>query len=196
VSLAFLLALEALTPRMRAVLLLRDVFDFSVRETADALDLSQANVKVVHHRARRAMAAYDRDRVRPSRALQETTRRALEQFLHALGRGDAAGAAAQLAADARVVGDGGGRYHAARTPVVGAAKVAAFYTKLARRPDPVVRFELRLLNGLPAFVAQYATDSPGAPARVVIMAEADAGGKLRRIYSVQAPDKLSAVRFW
>src|SRR5688500_11587485 len=44
VSLAFLLALEALTPRMRAVLLLRDVFDFSVRETADALDLSEANV--------------------------------------------------------------------------------------------------------------------------------------------------------
>src|SRR3954469_9653521 len=34
VSFAFLLALEALGPRQRAVLLLRDVFDYSVRETA------------------------------------------------------------------------------------------------------------------------------------------------------------------
>ena len=36
-SLAFLLALETLTPAQRAVLLLRDVLDYSVRETADAL---------------------------------------------------------------------------------------------------------------------------------------------------------------
>src|SRR6185295_2830674 len=43
VTFAFLLALEALTPTQRAVLLLRDVFDYSVREVADALDLSEAN---------------------------------------------------------------------------------------------------------------------------------------------------------
>ena len=66
VSFAFLLALEALTPSQRAVLLLRDVFDYSVRETADALGMSEANVKVTHHRARRAMAAYDRDRCVPT----------------------------------------------------------------------------------------------------------------------------------
>ena len=34
VSMAFLVALEALTPRQRAVLLLRDVFDYRVDETA------------------------------------------------------------------------------------------------------------------------------------------------------------------
>ena len=39
-----LIALEALSPQQRAVLLLRDVFDYSVRETADALSLSEANV--------------------------------------------------------------------------------------------------------------------------------------------------------
>src|SRR5262249_47728960 len=59
VSFAFLLALEALTPTQRAVLILRDVFDYSVAETAAALGLSAANVKTSHHRARRAMAAYE-----------------------------------------------------------------------------------------------------------------------------------------
>ena len=37
VSFAFLIALEALTPQQRAVLLLRCVFDYDVRETAFAL---------------------------------------------------------------------------------------------------------------------------------------------------------------
>ena len=75
VSFAFLLALEALAPKQRAVLLLRDVFDFTVAETADALGLTPENVKTTHHRARRAMAAYDRRRCVPTRALQERTRR-------------------------------------------------------------------------------------------------------------------------
>src|SRR5207253_2970137 len=64
VSMAFLLALEWLTPRQRAVLLLRDVFDYSVQETGRALDLTQANVKVTHHRARQAMKAYEGHRQR------------------------------------------------------------------------------------------------------------------------------------
>src|SRR5690242_19315982 len=70
VSIAFLVALEQLTPRQRAVLLLRDVFDYSVKETADALDLSEANVKTTHHRARNVMATYDRERIRPTPAVQ------------------------------------------------------------------------------------------------------------------------------
>ena len=45
VSFAFLLALEALTPAQRAVLLLRDVFEYTGAETAEALGLSEANVR-------------------------------------------------------------------------------------------------------------------------------------------------------
>src|SRR5437016_2759892 len=54
VGFAFLLALEALGTRERAVLLLRDVFDYSVREAAELLEMTETNVKVTHHRARRA----------------------------------------------------------------------------------------------------------------------------------------------
>ena len=85
---AFLLALEALTPQQRAVLLLREVFDYSVAETATALDLSAANVKTTHHRARRAMTRYDAHRRPPTRDLQETTRHALSRFMGALLHGD------------------------------------------------------------------------------------------------------------
>ena len=83
VSFAFLIALEALTPQQRAVLLLRDVFDYDVRETADALGISASSVKVTHHRARTRMAAYDRQRCVPTRELVRMIYRELRaQTLH------------------------------------------------------------------------------------------------------------------
>ena len=57
---AFLLALEALGPRQRAVLLLRDVLGHSARETAELLGTSEGSVRVLHLRARRALEQYDR----------------------------------------------------------------------------------------------------------------------------------------
>src|SRR2546427_4830494 len=91
ISFAFLLALEALTPTQRAVLLLRDVFDYSTSETAEALDMTDANVKVVLLRARRGMKEYDKGGTAPTPARREATRRALEQFLLCLNARDAAG---------------------------------------------------------------------------------------------------------
>ncbi len=107
VSYAFLLALEALTPAQRAVLLLRDVIDYEVRETAVALGMSEANVKTTHHRARRAMAAYDGARCRPTPARQSATGAALARFLDALQRDDVAALEALLSEEVRSLTDGG-----------------------------------------------------------------------------------------
>src|ERR1043165_8386731 len=80
ISFAFLLALEALTPQQRAVLLLRDVFDYSTSDTSNALDMTEANVKVVLLRARRKMSEYNKgEAIAPAR--QEATRGAREQCL-------------------------------------------------------------------------------------------------------------------
>ncbi|HKG23219.1 MAG TPA: sigma-70 family RNA polymerase sigma factor, partial [Blastocatellia bacterium] len=66
VSFAFLLALEALTPSQRAVLILRDVFDYTTNETGEALGISEASVKVMLHRARRRMRDYEGSRIPPA----------------------------------------------------------------------------------------------------------------------------------
>jgi RNA polymerase sigma-70 factor (ECF subfamily) len=73
-SFAFLLALEALTAQQRTILLFRDVLDHSVRETAEALGISEGSVKTTHHRARRAMRDYDQNRCVPTRSLRTRTR--------------------------------------------------------------------------------------------------------------------------
>lgn len=195
VSFAFLLALEALTPKQRAVLLLIDVFDYSGRETAAALGLSEANVKTTHHRARRAMAGYDRERRPPTHELQEQTRSALGQFMTALLGDDVHAVEVLLADSVRAVNDSAGQYHAARVPILGPPRVAKFHYKITQRRLALSSFELRMINGLPALVGEYHDRRPDEPPRVVLHCEVDPGGRITRLYSVVAPRKLTAIRF-
>lgn len=192
---AFLLALEALTPQQRAVLLLRDVFDYSVADTAAALDLHEANIKVTHHRARRRMAAYDRTRRLPTRALQDTTRQTLERFLVALTRGDGRDIEALLASDVRALSDGGGEFHAARKPVVGRGRVGLLYRRLTELAGARARVEIRTVNALPALVVDFGTLKPGYPPRGVIRVDVDEQGLVHAVHSVLATRKLTGVRF-
>jgi len=194
VSFAFLLALEALTPRQRAVLLLRDVFDYSVARTADALAMTDAHVKVTHHRARRAMHGYDRVRVRLSRERRQAAGDVLVRFLSALTRGDAEAAEALLAEDVKVLSDGGGEFLAARKPVVGRARVVQFYRNLlTRHAPPDLRAEARVLNGAAAVVVEGTPPRPNIAARTAVVCELNADGQISRLYSVLATRKLSAL---
>jgi len=195
VSFAFLLALEALSPQQRAVLLLRDVFDYSVRETAEALDLSETNVKTTHHRARRALREYDQERCLPTRTVQEQTRQVLEKFLAALIRQDVPAIQALLTADVRSLSDGGGEFVAARKPIIGREKVTRFFAALGGRRITGVRLDIRLLNGLPAFIIEFTDPRPREAARMVMGCELNADGRIKVLHSVLASRKLTAVRF-
>jgi RNA polymerase sigma-70 factor (ECF subfamily) len=195
VSFAFLLALEVLTPQQRAVLLLRDVFDYSVRETADALEMSEPNVKTTHHRARRAMREYDRNRCIPTRTLQERTREALGQFVVSLASGDMGAIEALLARSVRAVNDAGGEYFAARVPILGPHRVALFHYKISHRRIADTRSTVSMINGLPALVIEVNDQRHREPPRFVLRCEIDNEGRISRLYSVIAARKLSAIRF-
>jgi len=193
VSFAFLLALEALTPTHRAVLLLRDVFDYSVKETADALDMTDANVKTTHHRARRAMASYDRTRRIPTRALQDQARATLTAFLRCLQQNDVQGVEALLADEVRTMTDGGGEFQAALRPILGRDKVTRFYLAVAEtgRDLEVVT---PMLNGMPAVLVTDPHASERAAPRFAMTLDLDRDGKISRLYVVSASSKLTALR--
>ncbi len=195
VSFAFLLALEALTPAQRAVLLLRDVFDYSVAETAAALKMSEPNVKTTLHRARRAMSDYDRSRLVPTRELQTRTRQVMEKFMFCLSSNDVAGIESLLASDVRQFGDSGGEFLTARAPVIGREKVALFNSRVFRLINLTeVKFSWQMLNGLPALVTDYPQAPPPYAPRVATICELDADGRIKRIHNVSATRKLTAVR--
>lgn len=195
VSFAFLLALEALTPSQRAVLLLRDVFDYSVNEAAVALKMSEPNVKTTHHRARRAMQNYEHSRLMPSRQLQSQTRQVMERFLAYLADHNVAAVEALLAADVCQLSDGGGEFIAARTPIIGREKVALFNLRImqqARKTD--VRLGWRMLNGMPALIAEYPQAPKQYAQRTVMLCELNSNGQIRRIHNILATRKLTAVQ--
>jgi len=195
VSFAFLLALEALTPQQRAVLLLRDVFDYSVAETADLLGLTQANVKTSLHRARRAMASYDKNRMAPSRALQDRAMHALARLMDALGSRHRDALQMLLADNAVLLTDGGGEFRAARKPIRGAAKIAKFFAFVRGTASGFTKIDVRTINGLPAVVCELADALPGVARRFVLRCEVDDAARITAIHTIQATRKLSAIRF-
>lgn len=193
VSYAFLVALEELTPQKRAVLILCDVFDYGAAEAAEALDMTAGNVRTTLHRARKQMASYERSRCRLDAGHAARTRTALEAMFVALAAGDVAALEVLLADDVRLVSDGGGEFHAAGVPLLGRARVIKFLVNLLKLRGLPTWFEFRIINGLPAMLAEFQVTKPHEAPRVVQRCEADAEGRVVAIHSILTTRKLSAI---
>jgi RNA polymerase sigma-70 factor (ECF subfamily) len=182
VSMAFLVLLERLNPDERAVLVLRESFDYPFAEIAEILDTSEANCRQILSRARRRIAD-ERPRFDPD---PRERRRLADRFLAAARDGDMDGLVALLAPNAVMVGDGGGKARAIATPMHGAARIAramiAFYG-LSREWG--VSFEPVVVNGQAGFRVR-APDG-----RLVNVTSLDIeGGVVTRLHSIVNPDKL------
>lgn len=192
---AFLLALEALDPRQRAVLVLRDVMGLTGPETAEALGTTPGNVRVILHRARERLDGYDAVRQPITPELRDRTARMMRELLMRMGVGDLEGVARLLADDATSIHDGAGEFVAAVRVLKGVPDILRTYKEiLAHAPWPL-RVEERELNGLPAVLVRY-PDRAGRYARNVVMwVELDRTGRVAGIRGVVASAKLGAVRF-
>lgn len=182
-SIAFLAVLERLTPRERAVFLLRDVFGYGYDEIADMVELTEANCRQVFHRARKHIAG----RKQRFATDPHTHRALLDTFVNAVNHGDIDGVVQLLTRDAVLWADGGGRVPAAaRKPIRGALAVARFVVAV-RRKFGGGELSIRLVNGRPALM----TTIGGTLQRVVSIEVTD--GRVAGIYVVANPDKLRAI---
>jgi RNA polymerase sigma-70 factor (TIGR02960 family) len=104
IELTYLAVIQLLPPRQRAVLLLRDVLDWSASEAADLLDTTVAAANSALQRARATLR--ERLPARPSEwsgsAPSEEERLLLEGFIDAHERADAAAAVALVREDIRI----------------------------------------------------------------------------------------------
>lgn len=194
-SFAFLLALERLTPQQRAVLILRDVLDYSVTEAAEALGIGESNVKVTLHRARHALEAAQAEEgaYRTQRLTddgREAQRNMLQRFMFALSLGDLDAMRACVSEDVRLHTDGGGEFFASKKPVHGRDKVITFLIRVVRGELPV-RFELRELNGAPAIVSEFGPRKDRYAERVVTRIELGADGLISAYDSILATSKVA-----
>ncbi|MFE4214760.1 RNA polymerase sigma-70 factor [Streptomyces sp. NPDC056844] len=189
VSMAMLVVLETLSPLERAVFVLKEVFDFSHAEIAEAVERSEAAVRQAAHRAREHVRAR-RPRFAADRSQQ---RDATERFFTAATGGDMNSLLELLSPDVTLWTDGGGKVRQALRPVVGASTVAAWFAAIGtvtyQGVEPAdMKAELVEINGGPGLVFSGA-------GRVIatVTFDFDESGRIATIHNVANPDKLGAV---
>lgn len=182
ISLAFLAALQQLPPNQRAVLILRDVLDFSAAETAEALDASVASVNSALQRARanRALAGDSG----PTGAPDPEQQRAVDAFVAAFEAGDVAGIVGLLADDVRLT----------MPPLPawfdGIADVTTFFARRSLLTPWRVRGRV-VVNGMPALVADQFAEGAWRPG--ALMALGFRGSEISWIASFLNPKLLEEV---
>ena len=186
VSVAFLLALERLSPLERAVFLLHDVFDEDYGAVAETLGRSEPAVRQLASRAREHV----RD-ARPRFSVsQEEALRLANAFMAAAAQGDMTGLAALLAQDAILVSDGGGKRKAALRVMVGRADIVRLFEGLAWRGGGLANLQAvrgARINGYPGWVLSLGD----GPETVAFQPGED--GLIAAVYMVRNPEKLAHV---
>jgi RNA polymerase sigma-70 factor (ECF subfamily) len=185
-SVAFMVLLETLSPDQRAVLLLRDVFDYGYDEIAAMLDITEANARQIATRARRHVLER-RPRFQPS---HEQRDQLAQRFFAAARTGDRAALEALLAEDVVLYGDGGGNVPAIARPQHGRQKVAQTLVSWSRAGfrDGAASLREVQVNGAPGALL---LDRDG---RVLgVMTLAFARGFIGTVTSVVNPEKLRHI---
>ena len=184
ISFAFMTLLETLAPEERAVLILRDVFQYEFDEVAGIVGKSAANCRQILHRARTRLAAR-KPRFEPSK---EEHWRLVDGFLASMRSGDPGELAQLLAPDVTSWSDGGGKVNAARRPIEGREAVTRFLLGLRRLAPATWTTRTVEINGLPA-VAGFLD---GQLFNTIAFDVRD--GLIRGIRIVVNPDKLAYLR--
>jgi len=147
IELAFIVGLQHLPPRQRAVLVLRDVLGFRTGEVASMLDTSEASVKGALQRARATLAAHEEAPEREGAPLAGSAeeRALVGRFADAVEEGDVDAIVRLLTEDAWVT----------MPPVPhqyqGRAAIAAFLSSRATVRGGPLRVVPTRANGQPAF---------------------------------------------
>ncbi len=183
-SFAFLVMLENLGPLERAVLLLREVFDYDYVEIAGIVEKSEANCRQILHRAHERLGQRQ-PRFAVSREQQEQI---TERFLQASANGDMQGLLGLLTDDIVFTGDGGGKVRVGLKPVHGPDKVARGMLGGLRFIPSEVQVRIEEVNKQPAIVGYL----EGRPYGVILL-EIE-GEHIQHIYTVLNPDKLRWLR--
>jgi len=176
ISMAFLVVLQRLTPPERAVLLLREVFDFDYKDIAALVGKSEAACRKLLERARQHVT----EEKRLFSASADEHRRLLSAFTGAAADGNIDALVAMLADDAVMVTDGGAQGRRAagirnlQAPLAGARRIAAFVAATAGSID--LETEVHELNGQPALVFYH----ENAPFAALLLAIAN--GRIHRVF--------------
>ncbi|RYY73319.1 MAG: sigma-70 family RNA polymerase sigma factor [Gammaproteobacteria bacterium] len=189
VSVAFMLALERLSPLERAAFLLHDVFDLDFDEIAQRLDRTPAACRQLANRARNHVKVdYARREVQ-----DEERNRLLNAFYDAVNKADVNALAHMLTEDAVMLSDGGGKVNAVPYPLKSREVVAKVFIGFASLPKSRSwQLEPTNINGLPGFLILDGETGELIQTVTLEISITDSS-RIKAIYIQRNPDKLQML---
>ena len=193
VSMAFMLALERLSPLERAAFLLHDVFDLDYDETARHLERTESTCRQLISRARKNIRSNYARRKVP----QEECDYLVNAFMHAVRSRDVTALIKVLAADALLLADGGGKVAAVPRPLHGNALIARTFIGFAQSPaNRGWRLVPTMVNGLPGCLIVDDLAGGQLVQTIALAPSVHEPSRVGVVYIQRNPDKLRAITQW
>lgn len=181
VTMAFLVTLESMTPAERVALILHDVFGYAFPEVATIVGRTPAACRQLASSARRRARSFESPTPTPDRRSD-----VVRAFKSAWEARDVAALIRVLDTDATAIADAGGRLpHATLAPIVGVDGIVSHYLSVIERLPLDMTVVECLVNGQLGLAVQQDGHIS------TVLAFDVAGDRIRRIWAVLNPDKLT-----
>ena len=179
---AFLHLMEELNSVERAVVILRESFDYSYEDIAAICELSVDNCRQILHRSKQKLKRPLSIDVKRGDAAND---KILQEFLKACLSNDTTKLSALLRQDVLLYSDGGGKVVAARKILEGIESVAKFLFGISRKTSEKWSVARSIsVNGEPALAM------PDEAGVYLVLIPCIEDGKVLKIFLMRNPDKI------
>ena len=182
-SIAYLRMMEHLAPDERAVLLLREVFQFSYAEISDIVEKKEENCRKLFSRAKHKISTIEGESLH-----YEKNKSIVDRFIQAFQVHNMDALLELLSEKVTLYSDGGGKVKAAVRPINSLSNVLAFLYGISKKVPEDFYVEVKNVNGQPAIVV-YMNSKLQSIISFYISNEA-----IQEIYITMNPDKLPAQK--
>ncbi|MEK4248620.1 RNA polymerase sigma-70 factor [Paenibacillus sp. FSL W7-1287] len=182
-SIAYLRMMEHLSPDERAVLLLREAFDFTYSEIAGMLDKKEDNCRKIFSRAKQRMVAVEGESLD-----YESNRSIILRFIEAFQMHNMDALLELISDNVTLFSDGGGKVHAAVRPIHSRSNVIAFLFGIISKAPDNFYVEVNTVNAQPAILI-YIDDALQSVISFYIK-----NITIQEVYITLNPDKLPTLR--
>ena len=188
---SFLILLENLKPKERAVFILKEVFEYSFKEIADFTQLTDIYCRKIYQRAN--------DKIKNQKTTfdpkDEGSLVVLKRLFKFACAGSEEGIRDLLSPDSEFWSDGGGKVSAVRTVFYDPQRIARFFANIFKtlsNKNVVYTYEYVFINGLPGLVLSKQSEKGLWDLETLFCFEFS-NKKIARIYAQRNPDKLKVM---
>lgn len=186
ISYSLLVLLENLSPKERAVFILKEAFDYSHDEIGDVLNITSANARKLLSRSRGKMS--EEAGTVPSNDIQHKNHD-LERYIRAIKSGDVKSLEQMLSEDISLAADGGGQVNVVRELTLGREMTLELLFYVFQTYQELLTIRIAQINHQPALLFYKGRKLINCQ----IFEWNNKAGKITKIFAVVARNKLKGL---